>query len=94
MAGWLNRYILASQSSQAAPSRRAPREGLAPALRWVVLTGLTYALLLLALVTLRGQAVALAIPLAVYWLAALASVPAKPRLSAVRRLSADRKSVV
>jgi uncharacterized protein (DUF58 family) len=89
MTDWLNRSFFAGRLAPMASGRgRAPEVDLAPALRWVVLTGLTYAVLLLGLLTLRGEIVALALPLAFYWLWGLVAGPANPRLSAVRRLSA------
>ncbi len=54
----------------------------------LVLTGLTFGLILLGLATFRGEALALALPLAVYWLAGLAAGREAPRLGVSRELSA------
>jgi uncharacterized protein (DUF58 family) len=62
-------------------------------LRWLVLSGLTYGLILLGLGILRGDLVALAFPLALYWLATLIFRPPPPRLAATRHLSAQRVTV-
>ena len=59
-------------------------------LRWLVLTGLTYGLILLGLITFRGEVLALAFPLALYWLAGLAAGVGSPRLTVTRRLSTDQ----
>lgn len=60
--------------------------------RLTLLAGLTYALLLLGLATLNGGLLVLALPLAVYLLAALLYGPKMPRLQVTRTLSADRVS--
>jgi len=60
--------------------------------RLVLLAGLIYALLLLGLATLNGGLLALALPLAVYLLAALLYGPETPCLRLARTLSADRVS--
>lgn len=59
-------------------------------LRWLALTGLTYGLILLGLVSFRGEVLALALPLTLYWLAGLLTGVGSPRLAATRRLSADQ----
>jgi uncharacterized repeat protein (TIGR01451 family) len=51
---------------------------------------LLYALLLLGLASLNGELLALALPLAVYLLAALLYGPGQPQLHAARSLSGDR----
>jgi len=58
--------------------------------RWLVLTGLTYSLVLLGLATLRREFLALAFPFALYWLAGLVLRPDAPRIQASRRLSIGR----
>jgi uncharacterized protein (DUF58 family) len=91
MADWLNRSFFATQPAR--PARVASLPGAAPTanltLRWVVLTGLTYGLILLGLLTLRGEVLALAFPLALYWLMGLVAGPAKAQLIATRQLSTN-----
>ena len=57
--------------------------------RLLLLSGVVYGLLFLGLVALRGDLVALAIPVAVYLGAALLYGPQKPQLTATRILSAS-----
>ena len=58
--------------------------------RWLLLSTLIAALVLLGLGTLRGEMLALAIPLLIYAGAALIGRPAPPQLSAIRSFSAQR----
>ncbi len=58
----------------------------------LVLTGLTLGLVLLGMATFRGEALALALPLAVYWLAGLVAGREAPRLSISRQLSTTQAS--
>jgi uncharacterized protein (DUF58 family) len=60
--------------------------------RLLLLAGLTYALLLAGMATLNGGLLALALPPAIYLLAALLYGPAESRLKVTRTLSADRVS--
>jgi uncharacterized protein (DUF58 family) len=62
----------------------------APQLRWLMLTGLTYSLILLGLATLNSGVMALAFPLALYWLAGLVAGGRDHRLTVARRLSANQ----
>ena len=59
-----------------------------PLIYWLVLTGLTLGLILLGLATFRGEVLALALPLALYWLAGLAAGREAPQLKVERQLSA------
>jgi len=59
-----------------------------PLIYWLVLSGLTLGLILLGLATFKGEALALAMPLAVYWLAGLAAGRDAPQLKVDRQLSA------
>src|SRR5215213_7263642 len=58
--------------------------------RWLLLSALIAGLVLLGLGTLRGEMLALAIPLLIYAGAALLGRPAPPQLSATRSFSAQR----
>ncbi len=58
-------------------------------LRGLVLTALTYGLILTALFGLRREILALAFPVAVYWLAGLVAWGAPPCLQVTRRFSAS-----
>ena len=58
--------------------------------RWLLLSTLIAGLALLGLGTLRGEMLALAIPLLIYAGAALLDRPAPPQLSATRAFSAQR----
>ncbi|HEU5014163.1 MAG TPA: DUF58 domain-containing protein [Roseiflexaceae bacterium] len=60
--------------------------------RAFVLGALVYGLVLLGLASVRGEIIALALPLVVYLAAGLLEPPAMPVLRATRRLSADRAS--
>jgi uncharacterized protein (DUF58 family) len=60
--------------------------------RLLLLSGLTYGLLLLGLATLNGGLLALALPLAIYLLTALLYGPAEAHLKVTRSLNADRVS--
>jgi uncharacterized protein (DUF58 family) len=57
---------------------------------WLVLTGLTLGLILVGLAMFKSEALALALPLAVYWLAGLAAGRDPPQLKVDRQLSAAR----
>ena len=59
-----------------------------PLVSWLVLTGLTFGLILLGLAAFRGEALALAMPLAVYWLVSLLGGRAAPQLRVERQISA------
>lgn len=58
--------------------------------RAIMLGALVYGLVLLGLASVRGEIIALALPLVVYLAAGLLEPPAMPKLTARRRLSADR----
>jgi len=58
--------------------------------RWLLLSALIAGLVLLGLGTLRGEMLALAIPLLIYAGAALIGRPEPPQLSASRSFSANR----
>jgi uncharacterized protein (DUF58 family) len=58
-----------------------------PLVSWLVLTGLTFGLVLLGLAMFKGAALALALPLAVYWLVGLVSARGAPQLSVDRQVS-------
>ena len=58
--------------------------------RWLLLSTLIAGLVLVGLATLRGDLLALAIPLLIYAGAALLGRPAPPQLSATRSFSAQR----
>lgn len=61
--------------------------------RLMLLTALTFGLLLIGLATLNGTVLALAVPLLVYLAAALRDQPVLPNLRAERSLSAERVAV-
>ena len=61
-----------------------------PLIYWLVLTALTLGLILLGLALFKGEALAMALPLAVYWLAGLVARPDAPRLRVERQLSATQ----
>src|SRR5690348_983723 len=58
--------------------------------RWLLLSTLIAGMVLLGLATLRGELLALAIPLLIYAGAALLDQPDPPQLSATRSFSAQR----
>jgi uncharacterized protein (DUF58 family) len=59
-----------------------------PLIYWLVLTGLTFGLILLGMAMFKGEALALALPLAVYWLAGLVAARGTLQLRVDRQVSA------